>query len=378
MQINSQNAKKIDSYINSHPECKDSIPDKISIQDKNTIVPVYRIPINLLFYNVENGRFAAEYLQLKKKLKRELHSEDLKDAQEIEDMLREQSESKTEWLKNDIKENDQQENGIITHDGYVINGNRRMSVLSLLAKENSKFGYLNVARLPISVSESDLYKIEINKQMARDQKLDYGPINELLKIKQGLESKLTIDQIAKTIGFSVDEITERLAQLELIEDYLDFIGEPDNYKAAENLHNHFINLQNILSESGKKELTKRGLGPIDILNLRDIAFSAIKGGITHLEIRKISGYVKNPKIQTRLLGAKQYVKNNNVETVNVFRSCDRALDTERSKDRPGELLVSILDSFDSLDLTHPAIKEEDNKKLIKKIIAKINDLTNYA
>ena len=37
-------------------------------------------------------------------------------------MLRDQSPSKTQWLKDDIKTIGQQEAGIITHDGFVING----------------------------------------------------------------------------------------------------------------------------------------------------------------------------------------------------------------------------------------------------------------
>jgi len=99
MEINTQNATKIDSYIRDFPKSRLDYPERVRIQDQLVSLDVFRLPIKSLFYNVENGRFAAEYLELKKKIGRELHSEEHKDAQEIEKMLREQSPSRTEWLK---------------------------------------------------------------------------------------------------------------------------------------------------------------------------------------------------------------------------------------------------------------------------------------
>jgi hypothetical protein len=243
MKINSQNAKKIDSYIKDYKKQADlNDTEKVRIQGKVEKIDIFRLPLDHLFYNVENGRFAKEYLNIKKVLKRELNSENPDDAKEIEKMLRDQNTSKTIWLKDDIQTMGQQEAGIITHDGFVINGNRRMSVLNLLAKENSDYGFMNVARLPDHVEESDIYKIELGKQMAREQKLDYGPINELLKIEHGIKSKLTPEQIAITIGYTKEEIEDKMERLDLIREYLDFIGEPDNFEAVDDINDNFIDL----------------------------------------------------------------------------------------------------------------------------------------
>lgn len=371
MQINSQNAKKIDTYIKNYPNCKLDYPERVRIQDKMTTIPVYRLPLDYLFYNVANGRFATDYLNLKKKLKRDLSSEDPKDVIEIEKMLREQSPSKTNWLKNNLKDAGQEEPGIITHDGFVINGNRRMSVLTLLKKEDSQFGYMNVGRLPQNVDESDIYKIELGKQMAREQKLDYGPINELLKIEHGLNSGLNEEQIANTIGFTKEEIVERIERLELIKDYLDFIGEPENFKAAENINEHFIDLQNYIFS--KKKQARQQFSPLELTDIKDIAFSAIKGGIPHLDLRKIPKIASNPKIKPVFFSAKQTATSDPKKTIEIYGACQTRLKAEEEKDKPGLLLDAILGNFDSLDFTHPKLKT-DYQTVIKQIIRYQDDL----
>jgi hypothetical protein len=371
--MNSENAKKIDAYIKGYEStCKLNYPERVRIQDKMTEIPVYRLPLNLLYYNVANGRFAKEYLNLKKQLGRELNSEDPNDVKEIEKMLREQSIPKTNWLKNNLKEVGQEEPGIITHHGYVINGNRRMSVLSSLAKEDSKFGYMNVGRLPENVSEPDIYKIELGKQMARDQKLDYGPINELLKIEHGIKSGLTIEQIANTIGFSKEEIEEKIERLELIKEYLDFVNDPENFELAESINEHFIDLQN--SIFSKKKQRKQQFTTLELLDIKEIAFSAINAGIPHLNLRKIPKMVNNPKIKPHFMSAKTFAGKDPKKTLEIFSACETRLKAEEEKDKPGVLLDAILGNFESLDINHPQLKTNDYKTIIKKIISYADEL----
>ena len=107
-------------------------------------------------------------------------------------------------LENDLKKVRQKEPGVITTGGYVINGNRRMSILQNLVEQgDSDFNYLEVARLPSGVSATDIWKIEAGIQLSRRVQLDYGPINNLLKFQQGIEAGLSPKEIAKlqTWGF---------------------------------------------------------------------------------------------------------------------------------------------------------------------------------
>ena len=377
LQINSQNALKIDSYIKDYEStCKLNYPERVRIQDKITELPVFRIPLDHLYYNVANGRFAKEYLTKKRELKRELLSENPADVIEIENMLRNQNPQKTLWLKQNLKDEGQEEPGIITHDGYVINGNRRMSVLSLLVKEDSKFGYLNVGRLPPNVSEPDIYKIELGKQMARDQKLDYGPINELLKIEHGIKSGLTAEQIANTIGFSKEEIKEKIDRLDLIKEYLNFIGEPDNFEAAENINEHFIDLRNyIFSENAK---AKNQFSPLEELEIKEIAFATIHANIPHLPLRKIPRMLKNEKVKPLFLSAKDFTSTDHAKTKQIFEICETRLNAEESKDKPAKILHAILGNLDALQFDHPLLETDELKTLVKKILNYFDELKKIA
>jgi hypothetical protein len=377
MKINSQNAKKIDSYITDYKEQADlNDTEKVRIQDKVIKIDVFRLPLDYLFYNIENGRFAKEYLNLKK-VTGELNPENSKDAKEIEKMLRGQSISKTQWLKDDIKTMGQQEYGIITHDGFVINGNRRMSVLHLLADENPDYGYMNVARLPSNVEESDIYKIELGKQMAREQKLDYGPINELLKIEHGIKSKLTSAQIAATIGYTKEEIEEKMARLELIRDYLDFIGEPDNFEAVDDINEHFIDLHDkIFSE---KLLKQKRFNSGELDKIKNIAFATMKAKVPAKALRKIPKMVTNPKIRSSFFEAAKVAKPSSAkEALEIFKVCETRLQAETDKGKPAKLLNSILATFDSVDFHHPELKQEENKNMIKKIIEYMDNLKKFS
>lgn len=63
----SQNAIKIDEYIKNNPDCRITKDITVNLQGKRVDLKTYRLPIELTFYNISNGRFAAEYIDLKKK-----------------------------------------------------------------------------------------------------------------------------------------------------------------------------------------------------------------------------------------------------------------------------------------------------------------------
>ena len=69
--LDEENAKKIDAYIQKHPESKLNKTHAVILQGERVDLPVYRLPLDLLFYNIRNGRFAAEYIDLKNKEGRE-------------------------------------------------------------------------------------------------------------------------------------------------------------------------------------------------------------------------------------------------------------------------------------------------------------------
>ena len=391
--LDEENAKKIDAYIQKHPESKLNKTHAVILQGERVDLPVYRLPLDLLFYNIRNGRFAAEYIDLKKKEGRELNAEDPADAKKIQTLLLELDPKQSLILENDLKKVRQKEPGVITTGGYVINGNRRMSILQNLVEQgDSDFNYLEVARLPSGVSATDIWKIEAGIQLSRRVQLDYGPINNLLKFQQGIEAGLSPKEIAKSLygGFTDKEILENLEQLKLISEYLNFIGYPKQFNKAKGVHEHFIDLRNIINRE-----KKQGASPDDILKIKKIAFQLIFDGVPQRELRKIKDILANAKIKENFWDAedhskpeeagkkaakKQKATEDDAFTAarTIFNNCLDSVKAASEAQQPVKLLKRALTNLESIDEAEPSLKDSESTSLIgyiDEVVRRLKNLT---
>jgi hypothetical protein len=299
MAIKNPHADLISDYINGHEHDHVFVGRKepYEIAGKRVSLDVIRIPVNLLYYNIRNGRFAAELQEYEVSEGHHLESEKPKDAKIIEDLLLKDKTKteRTEWLKNDIARVGQLQAATITYDGYIVNGNRRTAILNQLYSEtgDSRFSFLETVRLPPDVSSQDLWRYEAGFQLAVELKADYGPVNELLKIKEGKDYNLPLQEIALTLGGdnTVDKVKQKLRVLTLIEDYLRYFGQDNRYSNVERRVEHFINLDNIRHRAQWKNLK-----PDQETLVLHAAYHLIHDAdIAHLEIRQFAHFVKDPQ-----------------------------------------------------------------------------------
>lgn len=278
-------------WIKQHDDSRLGRRELFELNGKMTELEVYRLPVELLRYNIRNGRFAAELREREAALGRQLNPEDGEDAKELEKLLLKNT-TQASYLRDDILRIGQLRPGVITQDGAIIDGNRRVAVMKQLYQEtsNSRYLYFDTVRLPSVVSPRDLWRIEAGIQLSADLKASYGPVNELLKIKEGIDAKLSFNEVAAILGGSdtADTVKEKLERLSLIESYLKFIGEPDTYSEAERRVEHFINLQNVMGTSGFKKLSDA-----EKAQLLQTAFEFIKSGVPHLQIRSLRKIVQD-------------------------------------------------------------------------------------
>jgi hypothetical protein len=263
MQIQTERSKQITAYIQSHPETKVA-EYPIVIGGNRTILPAYKLPIHLLRYNIGNGRFTVEKMQLEQALGHDLNYDDPDDVAKIRAMLLKKDNELTEETKalmGDLERVGQLEPGVITHDGYVINGNRRMAVLELLNEKHptGKWATLEVQRLPESIGAPDLWRIEAGLQLSKEKREKYGPMNELLKIKEGKDAGLTEKEIAAAMfEWTPKEVGDALERLDLIDTFLEYVGEKDKggYAFIERyrLHEFFEDLQIYVYKPAKKNV----------------------------------------------------------------------------------------------------------------------------
>jgi hypothetical protein len=267
---------------------------KLTVKGITAFYPIYRFKLEDLAFNKANGRIKSEVLEKEAELGRILDQFDKADNQIIKEILLSIRMDENEKIKEDLRKSSQMAPGIITVDGVVINGNRRKALLDELCHEthDEKFNYLEAHVLPSDISKPELWLIEAGIQMSAPQQLDYSPINHLLKLSEGLNSGLTIPQMASRIyGVTEEKIESDLKRLDLINEYLtDFLGKVGKYYLVKNLNEHFINLLNIL------DWANRPRGPVrrdwiytrdDINELKLVGFYYIRMRMPHLRIRDL-------------------------------------------------------------------------------------------
>lgn len=388
---NSEDSIKINEYIQNNPDCKILKTITIILQGKRMDLQTFRLPLDLTYYNIKNGRFAAEYVDLVKKEGRKLDPKNPEDSKKIQSLLIELDSKQSRLLGKDMQQNGQKEPGIITYDGFVINGNRRRSVLEeLISLGRSEFKFIEVVRLPPNVSSQDLWKLEAGLQLSRNTIVEYGSINELLKFKEGIDAGVTPIEIANSLygGFKEKDILEKLEQLKLIVEYLNYIGEPGIFNRAKRLHEHFVSLGNVLN--GFKKI---GAEPDESVNAKRIGFQLIYDGVSHREVRKIKEILANEKTKNEFWGAIEYSKPEEVNekkmkkikaelndgftpTRTIFNNCLDSTKALSEAQQPEKLLRRALVNLESIDYDSKLLKNADITSLILNIELIIQKLKN--
>ena len=343
MSLNPDNKIIIDKYISNNPESKLDKTFPISLKGQKKDLHIYLLPTELLFYNIRNGRFAAEYKELVKREGGHLEPENQDDAKKIRDLLLNLDRNETIKTYEDIKIRGQWNCGIISEDGYLVDGNRRMSILSKLYEDTGqeKWKFIEVAKLDESIGPEYLWSLEAGIQLGKDEIVRYGPINELLKLKEGVDAGLSLKSIVKTLyGYEdEEEINIKLKRLELIEQYLGFIGSPEKYSLVKNNHDHFIDLQNVIGQCKKISYDPEKIGKI-----KHVAFELIlEGKINSKDLRKI----------------RQMVEQNNLDAIDEIEKASTELKPHLSKQESIESTTEdVIDEFEeneqeiSTTLTH--------------------------
>lgn len=175
--------------------------EKLTIEWRG--VPSHRhviaMPIELLYYNPDTHRIRAQR-SLDPVRDAKLNTDPWSDdGQEYLDFLlktQPASPGKTdpefEALRESLDDFGQQQPGLITPDGILVNGNTRRAALRELGKR-----HIRVAVLPDDTTRADISNVELALQLRRENKRDYSYINQLIAIEEQLSHGRRPDQIAR-------------------------------------------------------------------------------------------------------------------------------------------------------------------------------------
>lgn len=313
---------------------------------RGRLVPltIYRIPLEFLTYNLENGRFAADKLAKEARLGRKLNPNEKEDIETIRKLLLEKEPEKTEQLMEDLKRIGQVNPGLITVAGNVINGNRRMAILSELRKKtgDEKYGYLFLGILPKGADKKDVWIVESKIQFGQEFRVNYSAVNRLLKIRDAIQNRdMTEQEVANALSMNSEDVKKDLSRLEIIERYLDYIKKPKQYTHIDKgddqkgIHEHFINLQNNLE--GSQDDLSNTAEQIKFMNLH---FEAIKAGFPHLFIRELKRIRNNEETKENSFSVFDRLKNKEIGLDDFKSEIEDIInfDKERSKGEPKRLL----------------------------------------
>jgi hypothetical protein len=212
---------------------------RVVFQGKNTDISIIRIPIELPKYRLANGRTAslqAEYLAKNPGARADLFSGDAEmwDAQQAQHELLLQLANKSDLAKYFEENANQQIDPILLDEnGFVVNGNRRLSYWrELLHKESTKYGHfrhIDAAVLP-HCDEKEIDRLEATLQIEKDIKADYSwdARANMMLAKQ------------KRDGFSNKELGELYGMKESdVEELLDMRAYADDYLRSRNQTNRW-------------------------------------------------------------------------------------------------------------------------------------------
>lgn len=395
MQLSSERAKQVDAYISAHPDMEIG-KWPLEVAGEKNILPFYRLPIKqLLCFNVNNGRLAMDIREWEKIEGRELDATNEDDMKIIRKMLLDLDRGNTNILKEDIRKKKQMEPGVITHDGFVINGNRRMAVLLELHDEEptGKWEYLEAVRLPSTVTEKDIWKIEAGLQLSKDKIAEYHPVNELLKIKEGIDAKLSVDEIAAAMyGRTKDEITASLERLKLIDNFLEFFYQKGNYGVIKKfgLHEYFIDLQKYVIAAWDKRGLSAKDRKLELITAFDLLAAHIKiqspetgkkkeKGITHWDVRKLGKIfadvdAKDACTQSVNEQIKKPLTVDPATLIDDFKSAEELINMKDQRDQPVRLIEKATKALQSIDRTNKHFRETKVKEMMGKLAAVVDEI----
>ena len=125
-------------------------------------------------------------------------------------------------LQQSVQRDGQNNAGIVTHDGVLINGNTRAVVIREFPDPSKQ--YIRVAVLPETIRPRELSLLELRLQMQKELKGEYSFTNELLFVEELKDDfKLSSEQIAAELNIHLgnpkkgaQEVLLRLRLLDLI------------------------------------------------------------------------------------------------------------------------------------------------------------------
>lgn len=395
---------------------KTDLTKRLTIDGQSKTYPVYKFPLKYLYYNDQNGRINTayhKYIANHGRLQPEPGNSEYNKI--FENFVFESKEKALKETQLSIREKGQQEPGVILTDGRVIDGNRRLTALRRLERENRTTQYFEAAILSFDIDnkidEKKIKELELDLQLGREERVSYDPIDRIFDVYNTIEVQklMTVEEYKKASGAgNTKGINRDLRLAKLIIKFLGIISPGQNpidnfYLARElKLDGPIEEIEGTLNKlkQDKETITTNVLTTLAV----QIAIPDQGDGDTTRKIRSIKkNILNNPDIKQHYIEATDnhvddiidYFKDNPVEKAedlrkniesnqNVVDAASSLLQTTNRLSNKGEVasdrrqsLVRLQEIRDDLeDLSREDLKELHENEYFdaKNILNEIRDL----
>ena len=158
-------------------------------------------------------------------------------------MIKEDNPDAFKKTKNNIRDFEQRESGVVLRDGRIIDGNRRFTCLRELSQEDPKFNYFDAVILNNTYDDEygrkTIKALELTLQHGTEKQVDYDPINKLVGVYRDLIEEghaFEDEEYARCINQKVSEVRKSKELAKLMVEFLDFINAPKQFYIAMNMN----------------------------------------------------------------------------------------------------------------------------------------------
>ena len=214
---------------------------KLNVGGFKGTFPIYKVRLDMLFYNDQSGRIATWISNYK--AEHNGLSVDTSDRAKyngiIEKFIIGSNPEEMKGTMNDIKNREQLQSGIILTDGRIIDGNRRFACLRSLAIENENFNYFEtfILERDIKNNAKEIKMLELYIQHGEEGKTEYSPIERLVGVYNDVikNKLLSVEEYARATNEVLSEVKERVEIANLMMEFLDFINAPLQFHIARDM-----------------------------------------------------------------------------------------------------------------------------------------------
>ena len=226
MDLNPPNAEEIGDLVERRIAAwEEGLKETVTVdwRDTRRPIPVISIPVDLPYYNPHTRRIQAQK-GIDDARNRALDEDPFSDKAQayLDDLLQwdpanpGQIDPAFVKLKDDLDQHGQNEPGLMTRTGILINGNTRRAALKILGKTNMLVGVL-----PEDTSRTDIDALELSLQLRRTFKRDYSFVNELLAIDEVVRQGVPTAQVLKAFRMKQFRLDRSLWLLRFIDDAIE-------------------------------------------------------------------------------------------------------------------------------------------------------------